>query len=94
MPSEKGQQSRQDGKIPSTCIFPSVNLINVNVPAGASDKSQAGKPLQTDQDDLLAAIGGWSWEDAGQTPMGAARVGGEDNQAVTTPREGVVAKAA
>ncbi|KAK7418239.1 hypothetical protein QQX98_004023 [Neonectria punicea] len=58
------------------------------------DRSPADKALQTDQDDLLAAIGGWSWDDAGQAQTNAAEVGGEDNQTVTTPQEGVVAEAA
>ncbi|KAK7430924.1 hypothetical protein QQZ08_002452 [Neonectria magnoliae] len=59
-----------------------------------SDRSPEDKALQTDQDDLLAAIGGWSWDDARQAQTDAAEGGGEDKRTVTTPQEGVVAEAA
>ncbi|KAF7537364.1 hypothetical protein G7Z17_g12864 [Cylindrodendrum hubeiense] len=45
------------------------------------------------QDDLLAAVGGWSWEGAGLRPVDVLPLSGEDPTAKES-QEGAVAEAA
>lgn len=64
-----------------------------NIPAGAPDKPREAARLQNEQDDVLAAVGGWSWEGAELRPADVVPVSGEDPSAKES-KEGAVAEAA